>query len=422
LQGCDLGPTSGGTQLSIENSNIAEEETDVIVNTTTEDMKLQDSPASKALLTKAGSMLQQACDQHTKEGQRLDKGNILVTESFNSKCKKIIHAHVPSRSEAIKSSINHFTFIADTVRRCLKKAESLGMKSISFPAFGYGQGGYLVHEVAEPMLLAFKDFGSEGPKQLQVIRVVILDSKLHKDFFGFFVSFFKLDMTASKKFLSAIKSTWSPKSSHSAWYAQLQNHGQVLPSHLKTHASPLEEIIHFKIYASSEVICTTIAAKLRETMQKKCMTEKMNIPFIGSLIDSDITDIQEIGKRLQVKVSVIPQIQQITIQGEATIVREAIMEIREVIKKVEEAERELKSVEWQSEEDEEIEQYCHADSLKLERARAKKISILSMVVDSIPVVVNLEKMEEENTATGNIRKVTRVLQAPSCKLLCYSCK
>ena len=408
--------------MTIENADVAEEETDIIVNTTTKDMQLHGSPASNALLKKAGSVLQQTCDQLMKQGQNLDQGNIVDTEGFRSKCKRIFHAHVPSRSETKRLTIDHYSLIAQIVMKCLRKAENLGMTSISFPAFGYGRGGYQVHEVAEPMLSAFKEFGSEGPKKLQVIKVVILDKKLHKEFFDFYVNFFKIDMTTPRKVVSAIKSTltWSPKSSHGAWYVELQSQEQLQVAALqRSYASPLQnKLVHFKIYASTEKKCAIIATELRDIMMGRCVTEEIENPLVSSLIDADITDIESIGNKLQVKVTVTPQIQQIKIQGETTIVREAIMEIREVMKEVEQAKNELKLFQWQSETEsgDDTEPYTDVDSVKLERARAKKVSKLQMMVDNIPVVVDLAKMEEVNTETGNKRKVMRVHKTPSCKL------
>lgn len=384
--------TTGCTQLTIENADIAEEETDIIVNTTTKDMKLHKSPASNALLKKAGSVLQQTCDQLVKQGQNLDQGNIVDTEGFRSKCKRIIHAHLPPRSEAETAKIDHYSIIEQIVMKCLRKADNLGVKSISFPAFGFGRGGYPVHEVAEPMLSAFKEYGSEGPKKLQVIKVVILDKDLHKEFFDFYIIFFKIDMTTPRKFVSAIKSlTWSPKSSPAEWYVELQSQEQleVAPSR-HSHASPLQnKLVHFKIYASNEERCTAIATKLRDIMMGGCVTKEIESPLISSLIDTDIADIEKIGSNLQVNVVVTPQIQQIKVQGETTIVQKAQMEIGEVMKEVDQAKNELKLFQWQTENDDDAEPYSEVDSVKLERAWAKNNSKLHMMVDNIPVIVTL---------------------------------
>ncbi len=145
----------GSTKLCVENSDISEETTDVIVNTTSEEMKLNESAVSKALLKKAGSMLQTACDQLVQSGLKLDHGQIIPTKSFGSlQCKKILHAHLPNYSWAVQSGIDHYSLIYDIVTKSLTKTEEENLESISLPAFGLGQGGYKVKDIAEPMLKA----------------------------------------------------------------------------------------------------------------------------------------------------------------------------------------------------------------------------------------------------------------------------
>ena len=80
---------------------------------------------------------------------------------------------------------------------------------------------------------------------------------------------------------------------------------------------------------------------------------------------------------------------------------------------IEKSESELKVFQWQTERDDcSIELYSAEDSLKLERARAKGLHALNMVIDGIGVVVDLKKMEERNKDTGDLSKVMRVKIKP----------
>lgn len=403
--------------MSVENSDISEEETDIIVNTTSEEMQLSGSAVSKALLSKAGSILQQTCDQLIQNGLRLDSGEIVDTKAFGSlECKRIIHAHVPPRSDAVKSGVDHASLITEIVAKCLKRAEALGMTSISFPAFGFGQGGYSVHEVAEPMLTAFRNFGREGPKQIQTIRVVIYDQKLHKQFFDFFVNFFKVDMSAPLKFVSTIKSKLNPKGSHGSKYVELQDSTET--ASLRQSFTSLEpvksELLLFDIYAPSADSCSHVATKLKEYVKEKCVMEEIEDPVLASLIDSDIADIKTIGTNLQVQITVIPRIKKIEISGEKGNAKDAKIKILEVIGAIKQAENELKMFQWQTEQND-IEQYSAEDSLKLERAKAKNIHALQLVIENVEVIVDLIKMEERAMLTGIVRRVVRVPSKQSCK-------
>lgn len=424
FQGLEKSSKGGVTRLSVENSDISEEEADIIVNTTSQEMQLGNSAVSKALLDKAGPMLQQTCDQLIQGGLQLDCGQVVETKAFGClKCKRIIHAHVPARSDAVKSGVDHSSLIAGIVGECLKRAEAMGMTSIVFPAFGFGQGGYSLQEVAEPMLTAFGEFGLRGPSQIQVIKVVIYDQKLHKQFFEFFTNFFNVDMSAPLSFVNAIKAKLSPKGGYCHRSVELQDSAAM--ASLQQPQTPLEpvknEVLLFDIYAPSNDDCSHIAAKLREYVKEKCVVEEIeNIPLLANLIDSDIADIKSIGNSLQVQVSVIPQIRKIKISGEKGLVNEAKIKILGVINEIKLAEGELKLFQWQTESGDDIEQYSKEDSFMLERATAKHVHALQLVIESIEVVVDLARMEERNKQTGVVRKVVRVHSKPSCELL-YVC-
>lgn len=398
--------TAGTTRLSIENSDIAEEATEIIVNTTTEEMKLGDSAVSRALLKRAGPMLQQACDQLIQSGLTLDSGNIVDTKSYGSlKCKKIIHAHVPPRSEAIKSGIDHSALITEIVTKVLNKAESLGMKSVSFPAFGFGQGGYSIDEVAEPMLTAFRDFGQQGHKAIEVIKVVIFDEGLYQKFVDFYVDFFKVDPSAQRSIMFKLKGGNAVILQGNA--SSRQTHSCPESVHLKK-----DQLLQLEIYASSEGTCTHIATKLREVVEERSVPEEIESPIIASLIDADIEDIMKFETSFQVQIRVIPQIRKIQIRGETVQSKNATMKIMGVIQEIEKSESDLKFYQWLVE-DVDDKPYSSEDSLKLERAWKKAIPAL-LITDE--VIVDLTTMEERSTITGAVRKVMRVPIKPPCKL------
>ena len=407
--------------MSIENTDISEEETEIIVNTTSQDMKLSNSAVSKALLRKAGTVLQQTCDQLVQSGLKLDHGQIVVTKTFGSlQCKKIIHAHLPSRGEAKTDNLDHCSIIKEIVKKCLDKAESLKMRSISFPAFGFGQGGYSVHEVAEPMLTAFRDFGRQSPQFVRVIRVVIYDQNLHQQFFDFFVKFFQIDLSVPQKIVSTLRSKLNPKSGHGERSVELQDTHDITPIHQPHNQLEVDSssVLLFKIFANSDKKCDDIAKELKESIKKRCSDDKIekSKKVIANLIDADIEYIRSIGMNQQVQINVLTEMGKIEISGETSQVKEAKIQIMGVISEIEKSESELKVYKWQSEADDEVELYSDDDSLKLERARAKKLPALEMIIDdTVEVVIDLDKMEEISKVTGKVRELKRTLINPSCK-------
>ena len=406
---------SGSTRLSVEHSDISEEETDVIVNTTTAEMKLSDTAVSKALLRKAGNPLQQTCDQLVQSGLKLDHGQIVETKSCgNLLCKHLIHAYLPPLSEANKSGLDHHALIVEIVTKCLNKAEEMEMKSISFPAFGLGKGGYSVTEVAEPMLTAFRDFGRQGPSSLEIIRVVIFDAALHQEFHDFFAGFFKADVSTTRKFVSGIYNMLTghmrggksvelqdgSRSSSSSSTAPLRYH----------HTEPIDtnELLVFNIFAASDDKCKQIEAQVREVIEEKCKTDSIENPVIKNLIDADIEEIRNIGDCFHVQVSVLTQLGKVEIKGVKGQVKDAHIEIMRIMREIEKAEMELKQFQWQSENDSEVEKYSDEDSFKLERAMAKNLHAIEIVIDYLDFIIDLDRMEERNKTTGDVRKVARV--------------
>lgn len=398
------------TKLSIENSDISDEDCDVIVNTTTENMVLGENALSKALLHKAGPDLQRDCDQRVRDGYKLDYGKIVVTESYGKlKCRKLIHAHVPLRPDAVKSSIDHFTLIHSIVTKCLAEVERRGMKSVSFPAFGFGQGGYSVDEVACPMLTAMQEFGKMCPKSVDTIKVVIHDQALHKQFFDFFLDFFKFDKSSPPyRLMSYIGSAITGRSQNRS--VELQDSGTKKPLHSisqYSQAMPTSMLL-FDVYAPNEAVCVQIVNQLKQLIKKKSKDEPISNPIIASLFDADCKDIMKVGEDLQVNINIMRGINKIRIQGECMVVVQAKSKILEILNAIEKAQNGLQQFEWNSYgDDDDMEKYSSEDSSMLERAFVNKLPAIELTIDKVEVVIDFNKMKEKSKSSGKVRAVKR---------------
>jgi len=404
--------------LSIECSDISDESTDIIVNTTTETMGLSDSAVSRALLQKAGTSLQDACNQLVQDGFRLDHGQVVVTNSYGSlKCQKLIHAHVPQRSDAVKASLNHFTLIHDIVLKSLEKAEQLKMKSISFPAFGFGQGGYSVNEVASPILTALQEFGQEPHTSVETIRIVIYDQSLFDQFYSFFLNFFEVSESSRM---------WNPfKSKRKCVDLQNCSPGKNISS-LAVKCTPKSSItnssIIFDVYASTEAKCQGIVERLQVLTRDVYREEKIENSIIKFLIDTDINKIKALEKICQVCIKIEKKIHQIFIQGERSEVLEAKGKINNLLYEIEkDVQLALYQFEWYTcgDGDDEKEKYSVEDSFMLERAHQCKEQAIELVIDDVGVIISLQcdPMEERNMNSGSISVVKREKKKQSGKSL-----
>ncbi|XP_035682790.1 uncharacterized protein LOC118420183 [Branchiostoma floridae] len=150
----------GLVRMQVEQGDICQEKTDVVVSTVLKNMGF--TVVTKALVKAGGQSI--ADDLKEAWPKRSDIG--VFTDAGRLASKKIAHMILPSASE-----------LKDAVLACLKKADTLGMKSISFPAIGTG-GSMSQVESARGIYSAVQEFGlKENPQNLTLVRVIVYDIK-----------------------------------------------------------------------------------------------------------------------------------------------------------------------------------------------------------------------------------------------------
>ena len=416
--------SGGGLLLGVFKVNIADETTDVIVNTTTEDMNLSASAVSKAILQAAGPKLQTMCQQLVDSGMKLEHGQtVMMNATGGLRCKKIIQAYVPVRQVATSSQIDHFQLIETIVADCLMKVDGDGLKSVTFPAFGFGQGGYQVNEVADPILKAIQEFSQTNPTSIKIVRIAIFDQDHYQQFFEYFCKFFDYDPSmgspTSPSVFQTLKGKLGLGSSDSRdEYIELNqsSSGKAQPS----TPSPLwavsrsvrstNPVAVFQIYAATDKKCAEIEDSLRQEIKTRAITKKLeNVAVCEYMIEDDVEEIRKIEDLFGVEVKLMMQEKEICVSGEAAKVSEATMKIKDLVVEVERAESELRLFEWQCiADDGSIEAYQHDAGVKLERAHSKNLEGIDMIIENVGVMIDLKAMEEIDKSTGKRCVVKRV--------------
>ncbi|XP_046554250.1 protein mono-ADP-ribosyltransferase PARP15-like [Haliotis rubra] len=81
-------------KVELVTGSIADQQVDVLVNTTTKDLNLSSGPVSKAILSRAGQDIQQQCQHNCPQG--IGFGELCETDGGSLTCKQIYHTCLPN--------------------------------------------------------------------------------------------------------------------------------------------------------------------------------------------------------------------------------------------------------------------------------------------------------------------------------------
>ncbi|CAM4533985.1 unnamed protein product [Lepidochelys kempii] len=169
-KGLQMVTTDEGLRIILEIGGIEDATTDVIVNSVARDLQLDKGPLSKALLSKAGPMLQeQLCEEGL--AKVASEGSVFKTEGCNLGCRFVLHAIVPGWKNGQESVQK---LLRDIITECLQTAEQLSLKSITFPAIGTGNLGFPKPVVAKLMFdQVFKFSHKKNIQSLQDVHFLL---------------------------------------------------------------------------------------------------------------------------------------------------------------------------------------------------------------------------------------------------------
>ncbi|XP_074766638.1 protein mono-ADP-ribosyltransferase PARP14-like [Athene noctua] len=161
--------TEEGLDIMLKKGSIENATTDVVVISVAKDLRLDKGPLSKALLSKAGPMLQMGL---TGEGlgRTPEEGSVFKTGGYNLGCSVVLHAVVPAWSQRHPSP----KVLGNIITKCLEIAEELSLKSITFPAIGTGNLGFPRSVVAKLLFDKVFEFSSKnGVNSLEEVHFLL---------------------------------------------------------------------------------------------------------------------------------------------------------------------------------------------------------------------------------------------------------
>lgn len=162
--------------INVEQGEIAQQDADAIVNTTSRDLKLTNGAVSQSILKAAGHGLQDEVNNKYPNG--LQGFKVATSSGHRLRCKSIMHTSI---SQSDKKNMNqNKKNVKEIVTLCLEEAEKSKYKTIAFPAIGTGNLGYAHDLVAEQMFEGVSDFSTANPQtSVNEVRFVLypLDKK-----------------------------------------------------------------------------------------------------------------------------------------------------------------------------------------------------------------------------------------------------
>ncbi|KAK3577209.1 hypothetical protein CHS0354_030480 [Potamilus streckersoni] len=163
----------GNMEIKICLGKLANWKADVLVSSGSTDLQLSNGYLSSSLLEKAGSELQDECDEKYPIG--IQHGEVAVTNGYNLQCNKVYHGSLPPWDETQdKKELGIF------VDECLRLADRYRVQSIAFPALGTGALKYPAKHSATTLHRCIKTFVKDNPtSSIKQIYIVIYNEGIN---------------------------------------------------------------------------------------------------------------------------------------------------------------------------------------------------------------------------------------------------
>ncbi|XP_060082622.1 protein mono-ADP-ribosyltransferase PARP15-like [Ylistrum balloti] len=162
----------GKVDFGVVHDKMAEQKVDVIVNSTSKDLKLgRGSGLAKSLLTAAGQSLQSELDDSYPNG--IVPGQLAITGGYDLLCKKVYHGTFTSFYSKQTGNKRPEQVLGDFVQSCLTEASKKGFTSIAFPALGTGFLKYPKDTVASVIVGGIRDYVNNHQTSLLEVKVVV---------------------------------------------------------------------------------------------------------------------------------------------------------------------------------------------------------------------------------------------------------
>ncbi|MBM3138042.1 MAG: macro domain-containing protein, partial [Chloroflexi bacterium] len=140
------------SRLEVGQGDITSEKVDAIVNAANSRLN-HGGGVARAIAERGGSVITDESRKWVETNGPVTHDSPAYTRGGDLPCKFVIHAVGPVWGEGDEEKK-----LTSTIWSCLELAESLGVKTIAFPAISTGIFGFPVQNAAKLFMTVFKDF------------------------------------------------------------------------------------------------------------------------------------------------------------------------------------------------------------------------------------------------------------------------
>lgn len=399
------------TSLKVEllNGDVTTAPTDVIVNSTSIDMRHDANAISKAIHKAAGDDLKGFCKTLREQKVTLQDGFVVSTPaSGRLRCNKIIHAHVPGKAKNRAPTDRETGTMKKTVANCLKTADEEDQSSIAMAAFCLGIGNFTVAESAQPTLEAMKEFALSRPTNLKVVQIYVLTKPLYEQYCDFFSNYFapeapvtKLDPTNGPEGISVTLQPALGPARRRVNTTYGGGPGQLGPKKANK--------VSFWVYGQMDDALINAERDVHKFFAELIVDDMVDLGEMTNLLSQeDRGDIGKMAAEEDVEVTFQDRLNRVLIRGEERTVERVCNLIQRKVTELNRLVQELHLVDWLLiNADGTEEPYGPEPTQQLEVAYKKNERNIKLVIDSIPCTVDLIKMEEIGDISGTAKPIMR---------------
>lgn len=401
----------GSLNVEIVLGSLAEERTEVIVNSTSTDMRPNNNAISRAIFRAAGQDMVDTCASLVECDVFCSNGNIVPTNASGElRCDKVYHVHIPGKTNRdvppTKSEGNLFKRV---IRGCLDIAEESRQMSLAFPAFCLGIGNYTVEQSAGLMFEVIDEFVKASPKYLSEVRIVILDKKLYDEFHEYYKRVLSSSGSNGESMLSSLDTggTKNGREPPSSSLQQSHDHGSMASFVPKTSCHKTG--VQFSLYGTEDRNMTSAEIELTRFIDESIVTDMVDVGEAMKLFHKDDFDkLMEIAVQNGVEVDVQLEFDRIIVIGESTEVEKICGKLRQKKNDLQKLAEGLQVYQWYVEDGSGHLELYHQDAMaQLEVAYKRSLPSIEVSHGQRRVVVDLVKMEQYEATSSQRRRVVR---------------